>query len=354
LSPDERDPIESLPTNDNEEFQDELYEHLRIITDPKQGLLRIDKFLLSRIENASRTRIQSAIKASNVLVNGATVKPSYKVKPGDSISIVLPTPPRELEIIPQDIPLNIVYEDADVIIVNKEAGMVVHPGYGNWDGTLVNALTYRYLVEGELKETKPLLVHRIDKDTTGLIIVAKNEMAQAGLAKQFFDHSIDRHYTALVWGDAPESGTIEGNLGRSIKDRRVMTVYEDGLHGKTAITHFRVIERFGYVTLIECQLETGRTHQIRAHLRYIGHPLFGDTMYGGDKILKGGQSPKFEQFVRNCFQILPRQALHARSLGFSHPISFERMSFDSELPADMAEVLARWTRYINSYQDARE
>jgi 23S rRNA pseudouridine1911/1915/1917 synthase len=337
-----------------EELQDELYEHLRIQADPGQSLMRVDKFLLIRIENASRNRIQNAIKAGTVLLNGKTVKPSYKVKPGDQVSVVLPTPPREFEIIPQDLPLDVVYEDEDVLVVDKKPGMVAHPGYGNWDGTLVNALAFRYGMDEESKSTKAYLVHRIDKDTSGLLVVARNEWAQTFLAKQFFEHTIERRYLALVWGEPADSGRIEGHIGRSARDRRVMAVFEDGSHGKEAVTHFSVVERFGYVTLIECRLETGRTHQIRAHLRHIGHPLFGDITYGGDRILKGAQSPKFEQFVKNSFQILNRQALHARSLGFIHPTTLKDVNFSSPLPSDFKEILDRWRRYTGASGQGRD
>ena len=322
----------------------ELYEHYRVVVDKGQSPLRIDKFLFSRIENASRNKIQNAAKAECILVNGIAVKQNYKIKPQDIISIVMPEPPRNTEVIPQDIPIDIVYEDDDILIVNKAAGMVVHPSYANYDGTLVNALTYYLNQEG--KGEKPELVHRIDKDTTGLLLVAKNEIAQTKLAKQFYDHSIERRYQALVWGDFDEDeGTINGNLARHPKDRRIVAVYPDGSQGRTAITHYKVLERFGYVTLIECTLETGRTHQIRAHLQFIKHPLFGDPTYGGDIIVKGTTFTKYKQFVTNCFSILPRQALHAKTLGFIHPTTNKFIQFDSELPDDMKEVLEKWRKY---------
>ncbi|MDD2204474.1 MAG: RluA family pseudouridine synthase [Bacteroidales bacterium] len=322
----------------------ELYEHYRVVVDKGQSPLRIDKFLFSRIENASRNKIQNAAKAECILVNGIAVKQNYKIKPQDIISIVMPEPPRNTEVIPQDIPIDIVYEDDDILIVNKAAGMVVHPSYANYDGTLVNALTYYLNQEG--KGEKPELVHRIDKDTTGLLLVAKNEIAQTKLAKQFYDHSIERRYQALVWGDFDEDeGTINGNLARHPKDRRIVAVYPDGSQGRTAITHYKVLERFGYVTLIECKLETGRTHQIRAHLQFIKHPLFGDPTYGGDIIVKGTTFTKYKQFVTNCFSILPRQALHAKTLGFIHPTTNKFIQFDSELPDDMKEVLEKWRKY---------
>lgn len=328
----------------------ELYEHFRFVVDKGQALLRIDKYLMNRIENASRNKIQNAAKAGNILVNNKPVKPNYRVKPDDIISIVLAYPPKEIEIIPQDIPLNILYEDEDILIVNKEAGMVVHPGYGNWDGTLVNALLYHLQNFSYIKspDEQVFLVHRIDKNTSGILLVAKNELAQAKLAKEFFDHTVERKYVALVWGDFKEDeGTIEGHIGRSLKNRKVMTVFPNGEYGKEANTHYRVLKRFGYVTLVECKLETGRTHQIRAHFKYIKHPLFNDETYGGDQILKGTTFTKYKQFIQNCFKILPRQALHAKSLGFKHPISGKYLSFDSELPEDMKTVIEKWEQYSN-------
>ena len=302
------------------EEQQELYEHHHIVVDRGQEMLRIDRYLQMRLQGVSRTKIQAATKAECVRVNGKAAKANYRVKPLDEISILLPEPPHEFELLPEPIDLKIVYEDDDVLVVDKQAGLVVHPGVGNWNGTLVNGLLYH--LQGT--DAKPLLVHRIDKDTSGLLLVAKNEDAQAFLARQFFEHSIERKYNALVWGDfEEESGTIEGNLGRSPKDRRMMCVYphEEGISeeeqkGKHAVTHWKVLERFGYVTLVECVLETGRTHQIRAHMRHIGHPLFNDATYGGDGILKGTTFTKYKQFVNNCFEVLPRQALHALVLGF--------------------------------------
>ncbi len=328
----------------------ELYEHFRFVVDKGQALLRIDKYLMNRIESASRNKIQNAAKAGNILVNNKPIKPNYKVKPDDIISIVLTYPPKEIEIIPQDIPLNILYEDEDILIVNKEAGMVVHPGYGNWDGTLVNALLYHLQNFSNKKshDEQVFLIHRIDKNTSGILLVAKNELAQAKLAKEFFDHTVERKYIALVWGDFKEDeGIIEGHIGRSLKNRKVMTVFPDGEYGKDAITHYRVLKQFGYVTLVECKLETGRTHQIRAHFKYIKHPLFNDETYGGDQILKGTTFTKYKQFIQNCFKIIPRQALHAKSLGFKHPISGKYLSFDSELPEDMKTVIEKWEQYSN-------
>jgi len=336
------------------EEEQELYEHYHIIADKGQALLRIDKFLLNRIEGVSRSKIQNAAHAGNILVNDVSIKPNYKVKPGDVISIVLANPPREVELIPEDIPITIVHEDNDIIVINKEAGLVVHPGHGNYTGTMVNALIYHFQKDGK-ELLNPLLVHRIDKNTSGIILVAKNEMAQAKLAKEFFEHTIKRKYVALVWGDFQEDeGTITGNIGRNPKDRKVMTVFPDGETGRTAITHYKVLERFGYITLIECQLETGRTHQIRVHLKYAGHPLFNDESYGGNIILKGTTFTKYKQFVENCFKILPRQALHAKSLGFIHPSTGKYILFDSEMPEDMQSVIDKWRRYISDKKNEFE
>lgn len=330
-----------------EQEEQELYEHVRIVVEKGVNPVRIDKFLMNRIENTSRNRIQNAIDSGSVRVNGKTIKASYKVKPADIITVVLPDPPRDTEVYPEDIPIDIVYEDDDVLLVNKEAGMVVHPGYNNYSGTLVNALTYHLnqlpVMPGNTG--RPGLVHRIDKDTSGLLIIAKNEWAMTYLAKQFFEHSISRKYVALVWGDIEQDGTVSGYIGRDIKDRRIMSLYDDPEKGKWSVTHYKVLERLGMVTLIECQLETGRTHQIRAHMKSIGHPLFGDTSYGGDRIVKGTSFSKYKQFVDNCLSILPRQALHAKSLGFEHPVSKQRMDFEVPLPQDMEQVLERWRAY---------
>lgn len=340
-----------------EDQQDsELYEHHRIVVDPGQSLLRIDKFLMHRLQNVSRNKIQLAAIANSILVNDDPVKSNYRVKPLDVITVVLPTPPRDTAIYPENIPLTVVYEDDDLIIINKKPGMVVHPGYNNYTGTLVNALAWHF--EGQnidRKEPTPCLVHRIDKNTSGLMVVAKNETAMAGLAQQFFDHSIERTYNALVWGDFEEdSGTIRGNLARHPKNRLEMTVFEDGSHGKEAVTHYRVLERFHYVTLVECKLETGRTHQIRAHMRHIGHPIFNDDTYGGDKIIKGTTFSKYKQFIDNCFELIPRQALHAKTLGFIHPGTQEKVFFDSNLPDDFMNVLDKWRRYIAHKKDFEE
>jgi len=330
--------------------QQELFEHYRFKADPGQSLLRIDKFLSDRIENSSRTRIQNAANAGNILVNNNPVKPNYKIKPGDIVQVVLPTPPREIELIPENIPLNIVYEDDDVLVVNKEPGMVVHPAYGNYTGTLVNALMWHFkdLPLFSTGESRPGLVHRIDKNTSGILVIAKNEFALNRLSKQFFDRTTDRKYNALVWGipDPPE-GTITGNVGRNIKDRKIMQVFRDESEGKTAITHYRVLENLGYISLVECKLETGRTHQIRVHFSHIKHPLFNDEEYGGNQIIKGTTFTKYQQFIRNCFKILPRQALHAKSLAFDHPVTGKRLSFDSGLPDDMQQVIEKWRKYIS-------
>lgn len=333
-----------------ESEESDLYEHFKVVVDKGQSLIRIDKFLMVRLENASRSKIQNAIEQGNVLVNGKTVKASYKVKPLDDISIVLPHPPRDNEVYPEDIPINIVYEDDDVVLVNKEAGMVVHPGYGNWSGTLVNALTYHFSQLPQLpgNDGRPGLVHRIDKNTSGLLVISKNERSMAALAKQFFDHSIKRKYIALVWGDLQEDGTISGYIGRSVKDRKVMDLYDDPEKGKWSVTHYKVLQRLNYVTLVECQLETGRTHQIRAHMKSIGHPLFNDAAYGGEKIRKGTIFAKYKQFIDNCFEVMPRQALHAKSLGFVHPTTKKEVYFESELPDDFRQVLEKWENYIKN------
>jgi len=335
-----------------EEIQDqqELFEHHRFTVDAGQSLLRIDKFITSRLENTSRTRVQNAANAGNIIVNNLPAKPNYRVKPGDIIQIVLPTPPREIELIPENIPINIIYEDDDVIVINKEAGMVVHPAYGNYTGTLINALMWHFrdLPLFQTGELRPGLVHRIDKNTSGILVIAKNEFAHNRLAKQFFDRKTGRKYIALVWGtpDPPE-GTISGNVGRNLKDRKIMQVFPDGSQGKNAVTHYKLIENLGYISMVECRLETGRTHQIRVHFSFIKHPLFNDEEYGGDRILKGTTFTRYQQFVRNCFKVLPRQALHAKSLDFDHPVTGKRLSFESELPEDMRLVIEKWRTYIS-------
>ena len=335
---------------ESEEPENEgMYDHFRLTVDPGQSLIRIDVFLANRLDNASRSRIQAAAEQGNILVNGAPVRSSYRIKPGDDIRIVMDYPRRELKIIPEEIPLNIVYEDEQLIVLNKPAGLVVHPGHGNYSGTLVNALAFycKNLPLFKTEDPRPGLVHRIDKNTSGLMVVAKTEMAKSKLAFQFFDKSVERVYQALVWGSVKDDrGTITGNIGRSPKNRQVFTVFPDGEYGKPAVTHYTVLKRIEYVSLMECRLETGRTHQIRVHMKHIGHPLFNDQVYGGDKILRGTTFSKYKQFVQNCFKLLPRQALHAKTLRFEHPLTGESMMFDSELPEDMATVIEKWENYI--------
>ncbi len=337
--------------NQQEEEDEEisLFEHHRIVIDNGQEALRIDKFLMDRIANVTRNRLQNAIDSEFIRVNDKPIKANYKVRPADVITILMPEPPREDLVLPENIPLNIVYEDDSLLIVNKEAGMVVHPAHSNWSGTLVNALAYHLqnLPTSQNGTGRPGLVHRIDKDTSGLLVIAKTETAMSHLAKQFYDHSIERTYYALVWGEVKEDvGRIENYLGRSMKDRRIVEVYEDEMQGKKAITHYEVLKRMRYVTLIKCNLETGRTHQIRAHMKHLGHPLFNDAMYGGDKVLKGTNFTKYKQFVENCFKMMPRQALHAKSLGFVHPDTGKTIFFEADLPADFAAVLDKWEKYV--------
>lgn len=342
---------ESMKNHHDENDGDELFEHYRIEVDPGQKPLRVDKYLVNRIDQISRNRIQTAADAGCVRVNDEVVKANYKVKPGDVVTIMMDYPRRELKIIPEDIPLDIVYEDDDVVVVNKQPGMVVHPGHGNYTGTLVNALAYRYkdLPMYNSEDTRPGLVHRIDKNTSGLLVVAKNENAKTHLSKQFFDKTTKRKYYAIVWGDLKEEeGTVVGNIGRSLKNRQVFTVFPDGEYGKHAVTHYKVVERLGYVNLVECVLETGRTHQIRVHMKYIGHTLFNDDNYGGDKILKGTTFTKYKQFVQNCFEVLPRHALHAQMLGFIHPTTGEEMIFESPIPDDMLGCIDKWRNYIDN------
>ena len=346
--------IDDIESNDVEQ---EFFEHFKIIIDKGQEPLRIDKFLQIRIANSTRTKIQNAADAGNIFVNGKAVKSNYKVKPFDEISIVLPHPPREIELIPEDIPLDIVYEDEDLIIVNKKPGMVVHPAYGNYSGTLVNALAFHFQnlpkksqkISSNQEIPRPGLVHRIDKNTSGIILIAKTELAMTKMAKDFFDKNLDRRYQALVWGNiVNDSGTIDINVGRSLKNRKVMDTFSDSETGKRAVTHYKVLERFGYVTLVECKLETGRTHQIRVHLKSLGHPLFNDVEYGGDKILKGLNSNKYKQFVENCFSLCPRQALHAKSLEIFHPADGKKILFDSQLPNDMNDLILKWRNYFSN------
>jgi 23S rRNA pseudouridine1911/1915/1917 synthase len=341
---------------DQEELDDldetpeqELFEHFRFVADKGQTLLRIDKFLVDRIQNVSRNRIQEAAAAGAIIANGIAVKANYRVKPNDVVSIMMTYPPRETEILPENIPLNIVYEDDALLVINKPAGLVVHPGHGNFDGTLLNALAYYFKDDPRFNPNDPRLglVHRIDKDTSGLLVIAKTEESKTFLGKQFFDKTTKRLYWALVWGTVEQDeGTIEGHIGRSLKDRQKMAVFPDGDYGKHAVTHYRVLERLGYVTLVECRLETGRTHQIRAHMKHIGHPLFNDERYGGHEILKGTQFAKYKQFVKNCFEVCPRQALHAKTLGFVHPVTHEELYFDSQIPDDMTQLLNKWRGYI--------
>ena len=332
----------------------ELFEHFRFVADPGQAPLRIDKFLFNKLESTSRSRIQAAANAGNILSNSQPVKPNYRVKPGDLITVVLPHPPRKIELIPEDIPLDIPFEDEDIIVVNKRCGLVVHPGYGNYTGTLVNALMF-HLRDNPLfhsGEERPGLVHRIDKNTSGLLVVAKNELALNKLASQFYHKTSKRTYTALVWGDMKEEeGTIVGNIGRNPKNRKQMHVFAGGEQGKEAITHYRVLERLGYVNLVECRLETGRTHQIRVHFQYLSHPLFNDPEYGGDRILRGTTFTKYKQFVQNCFELLPGQALHARTLGFVHPSSGKEMLFDAPIPEGFSTLLEKWRTYIQGRRD---
>jgi 23S rRNA pseudouridine1911/1915/1917 synthase len=339
-------------TSATTEEQGEMFEHFRFVVDRGQNPLRIDKYLQAKIENASRNRIQNAANAGNILVNNTAAKPSYKVRPGDIITIILTHPPRDTEVYPENIPVDIVYEDQEIIVVNKAAGMVVHPGHGNFTGTLQNALLY-HMQQSEPgnPEARPFLVHRIDKDTSGIMLIARNELAQSKIARQFFDHTIDRTYVALVWG-SPESdeGTIDAAIGRDIRNRLIQAVYDEPEKGRHAVTHYRVLERFGYVTLVECRLETGRTHQIRIHFKHIGHPLFNDESYGGSEILKGTSFSKYRQFVQNCFELLPRQALHAKSLGFIHPGTKKYIYFDSDYPADLKAVIEKWRRYGESFK----
>jgi 23S rRNA pseudouridine1911/1915/1917 synthase len=332
-----------------DERDDELFEHHRIVADPKQSLLRIDRFLMDRLPNVTRTKVQQALHDGFIRVNEKAIKPNYKVHPNDVIVVALPEPPRDSDVVPENIALNIVYEDDSLLVVNKPAGMVVHPAYQNWSGTLVNALAwhFQHLPTMPNNDGRPGLVHRIDKDTSGLLVVAKTETAMTHLAKQFFDHTIERTYWALIWGEPePPSGTINVNVGRSLKDRRLTTAFPEGDFGRTAITHYRTLQTLRYVSLVECKLETGRTHQIRAHLKYLGHPLFNDEMYGGSDIVKGTVFSKYRQFVDNCFKLIPRQALHAKTLGFVHPATGEWMRFDSELPDDFKAAIEKWEHYV--------
>ncbi len=326
---------------------DSFYEHFSFIADFGQSPLRVDKFLMSRIENITRNKIQQAAKSGSIYVGDKEVKSNYKVKGGDQVKVLFSHPPYENLIVSEDLPLNIIYEDKFIIVVDKPAGMVVHPGHGNYSGTLLNGLLHHFKKLPKNSNNRPGLVHRIDKDTSGLLVVAKTESAMTKLAKQFFDKTSKRKYIALVWGNFEEdSGTYQGAIGRHPKNRLQMTVFEDNSQGKEAITHYKVLERFSYVTLLECQLETGRTHQIRAHMKYFGHTLFNDSRYGGNVILKGTSFTKYRQFVQNCFSLLPRQALHAKTLGFIHPHTGESMEFISPMPEDLNNTLKKWRLYV--------
>jgi 23S rRNA pseudouridine1911/1915/1917 synthase len=333
---------------DGEDQPDELVEQFRFKVDKGQETIRIDKFLASRLDkNISRTRIQNAADAGSILVNGKAIKPNYKIRPEDDIQIILPKTSDPYELLPENIPLDIIYEDDQLLVINKQPGLVCHPGLGNHNGTLINALLYHFagLPKGK-QEFRPGLVHRIDKDTSGLMVIAKTEFALVHLSKQFFDRTIQRLYKALAWGNIEEdTGTIEGNIGRHSRDRLQFEVFPEGDFGKHAVTHYKVLERLNYVTLVQCKLETGRTHQIRVHMKYIGHTLFNDRRYGGDAILKGTIYSKYKQFIHNCFEILPRQALHAATLGFVHPTTGKQMSFEQPLPADFAGALDKWRKY---------
>ena len=323
------------------------FEHYKFIADKGQNPLRVDKYLQNFVEFSTRSKIQQAIKSGHVKVNGITVKSNYKVKGNDVVTVVYNFPKEKNELIPQDIPLDIMYEDSELLILNKEAGMVVHPGFGNYDGTLVNALTFHFKNLPNMgEEDRPGLVHRLDKNTSGLLVVAKTEKSMTFLAKKFENRDLNRKYIALVWGDIKDDeGTITGHIGRHLKNRKIMDVFSDGEYGKHAVSHYKVLERFGYTTLVECKLETGRTHQIRAHFKHIGHPLFNDNEYGGDAILKGTTFTKYKQFVDNCFKICTRQALHAKSLGFVHPATNKDVFFDSDLSDDMRQLINKWRKY---------
>jgi 23S rRNA pseudouridine1911/1915/1917 synthase len=343
---------EESPKINDVEFDDlddnALYEHFRYVSDQGQKVTRVDKFLVNRMEGTSRNRIQAAADAGCIMVNGVQVKSNYKVKPADVVAVVLDYPKRELKIIAEDIPLDVVFEDEHLILINKPPGLVVHPGHGNYSGTLVNALAYRFkdLPLFNADDPRPGLIHRIDKDTSGLLVIAKTEQAKTSLSLQFFEKTTRRTYQALVWGVPKEpAGTIEGHIGRSLKNRQVFTVFPEGEYGKHAVTHYKTIEELGYVSLVQCKLETGRTHQIRVHMKYINHPLFNDANYGGDQILRGTTFSKYKQFVDNCFKICPRQALHAKSLGFIHPASGKEMYFETELPDDLQQLIDKWRNY---------
>lgn len=344
--------VDGVDEFDGEGEGESMFEHFRFPVDKGQSMMRVDKYLTQHMENTSRHRVQLAIEAGYVRANEKIVKANYKVKPNDLITIVMPYERRGMEIKPENIPLDIAYEDDDLLVVNKPAGLVVHPGHGHFSGTLINALAFHLGMsqgpDGE-DERMGILVHRIDKNTSGLLVVAKNDVAQLGLAKQFFDHTIERKYVAIVWGNVKEdSGTIDANIGRDPNDRMKFKAFPDGEVGKHAVTHYRVLERFGYVTLIECQLETGRTHQIRVHMNHLGHPLFNDDRYGGDRILNGTLYSKYKQFIDNCFKLLPRHALHAKTLGFTHPVTGKHIFLENDIPDDMMALISKWRNYSMS------
>ena len=355
---------ENLSTPDSaDESGEELFEHHQLLADPRQQPLRVDKFVLNLVSNMSRTRLQAAAKAGYVRVNGVPVKQNHKVKAGDKVSIELPNPIRTFELIPEEMALDVLFEDDHLMVINKPAGLVVHPGNGNYTGTLVHGVAWHLLQQqnelppdlssGRPRDAqfdqvipRPGLVHRLDKDTTGVMVLGKTEEAMTSLSQQFFERSVDRRYLALVWGDLEKDGTIEGHIGRNRRNRKIQAVYVHGDEGKHAVTHYEVLERLGPVTLVKCKLETGRTHQIRVHMEHNGHPLFGDESYGGNRAVKGVRGGKYQAFLNNCFEVLPRQALHARSLAFTHPMTKERLTFETELPQDMVTVLDRWKSYL--------
>ena len=338
--------------NELNTIDENIHEHFNFTADKGQDPLRVDKFLMNRIENSTRNKIQQAARSGNIYVNGTVVKSNYKVKGEDNVQVLFAHPPHENLLIPENIPIDILYEDNCLIIVNKPPGMVVHPGHGNYSGTLINALLFKFQDLPENNNHRPGLVHRIDKDTSGLLVIAKSESSMIFLAKQFYDKSTTREYLTLVWGNVEEDeGVIEGNIGRNPKNRLQMKVFSKNESGKSAITHFKVVKRFGYVTLLGCKLETGRTHQIRVHMKHIGHPIFNDERYGGNQILKGTNFTKYKQFVENCFKIMPRQALHAKTLGFIHPNTKDYISFDSDLPQDFKNVLDKWDKYSKNSQN---
>ena len=338
--------------NELNTIDENIHEHFNFTADKGQDPLRVDKFLMNRIENSTRNKIQQAARSGNIYVNGTVVKSNYKVKGEDNVQVLFAHPPHENLLIPENIPIDILYEDNCLIIVNKPPGMVVHPGHGNYSGTLINALLFKFQDLPENNNHRPGLVHRIDKDTSGLLVIAKSESSMIFLAKQFYDKSTTREYLTLVWGNVEEDeGVIEGNIGRNPKNRLQMKVFSKNDSGKSAITHFKVVKRFGYVTLLGCKLETGRTHQIRVHMKHIGHTIFNDERYGGNQILKGTNFTKYKQFVENCFKIMPRQALHAKTLGFIHPNTKDYISFDSDLPQDFKNVLDKWDKYSKKSQN---